>query len=152
MARCFVLLLVVLSIGMMGASSCTFVSNTSNTNNPNNPDAEKEGESDVPVVVGTSGTRSADDSRSDSTPEQAAIIRSALAPSVLSLPSRSAAPAPDRTEFERAASETLASFQQAPRVRRTGGAAAVPEPTAALSFAVGAFIVAQRLRNARFRS
>jgi hypothetical protein len=149
MARRFVLLLLVLSIGMMGASSCTFVSNT---NNPNDPDGEKEGASEVLIVVGTSGTRPADDSRSDSTPGQAAIIRTALAPSVLSLPSRSAAPPPDRTDFERAASETLASFERAPMVRRTGGAAAVPEPTAALSFAVGASIIAQRLRNARFRS
>jgi hypothetical protein len=136
----------VLSIGLMGGGSCRFSSGTTNE------DDEKPSGSEVHVVVGTHVEQSGDDSRSDSDPGQAAVLRTALEPSVLSLPARSAVPAPDGADFVRAATETRISVAQSQRAWRSGGASAIPEPTAALSFAVGAFVIALRLRHARFDS
>jgi hypothetical protein len=145
-ARRFVLLLLALSIGLMGAGSCTFASNTSNK------DDEKQSGSGVLVVVGTAENRARGDGESDSSRGEAAVIRTVLAESVLSLPARSTVPAPDRVDFEIAAPERFASIAQAPVLRRSNTVSAVPEPTAALSFAVGASLMAWRLRRGRFRT
>jgi hypothetical protein len=141
-SRLFVLLLLVLSVGLMGGSTCHFRASTGDKKR----DGERQSGSGVELVVDTQTPSMRSDGGSGAGAMEVAVVQAALAASVAPLSSFEASSATAASGPELWPEDSVA-FRQNLASARVGSLAATPEPTAVVVFAAGIGVVAWRLKR-----